>query len=357
MASSSAEEVELALNQVTSDIWGRPGWMEFIADRLGALRRPVALLGDISRTDSLAALVSERGGQATTVQWDWHATAGPGPVPPDCELVVCEVPVRAAQWWVLLRMREQHPGRVTALHELVLPLTALEYGLDVLQYSAETMDDIAPFYTGRQYAGPIDALDELVEISGKTVVEFGPMDGLQTAGLLRAGASEVTCIEARAENMLKMLVAAHALGWDNVRLVMDDFHNAHSNRYGRFDIAFAHGVYYHSNAPFVFLENLVSLSDLIFVGGFCATESLPEGDFEVLEHARQQYRAKRYSENAVESFVRGVNEEGWLFDAGDLLKFFELRGCETVVIAESEPTAFAGKYLHFLARRKAGGQT
>ena len=49
---------------------------------------------------------------------------------------------------------------------------------------------------------------------------------------------------------------------------MDDFHNADAHKYGRFDLAFAHGVYYHSFAPFLFFENLISLSDNIFIGGY-----------------------------------------------------------------------------------------
>lgn len=70
--------------------------------------------------------------------------------------------------------------------------------------------------------------------------------GFPEAGLINLGANCVTCIEARAESFIKTMVAKYAFRWDNVHLVMDDFHNADNLKYGRFDLAFAHGVYYHS---------------------------------------------------------------------------------------------------------------
>jgi 16S rRNA A1518/A1519 N6-dimethyltransferase RsmA/KsgA/DIM1 with predicted DNA glycosylase/AP lyase activity len=90
------------------------------------------------------------------------------------------------------------------------------------------------------------------------VIEFGPLEGCLTAGLVKLGVKSLTCIEARAENAIKTLVACHAFDWKNVKLVMDDFHNVNQFKYGTYDLVFAHGVYYHSLAPFLFLENLRS---------------------------------------------------------------------------------------------------
>lgn len=74
-------------------------------------------------------------------------------------------------------------------------------------------------------------------------------------------------------------------------------------KYGRFDLAFAHGVYYDSTAPFVFLENLAGLADAVFVGGYV----LKEGDaHEVLEHGGEAYRVRPYRE-APGNFTAGIN--------------------------------------------------
>ena len=90
------------------------------------------------------------------------------------------------------------------------------------------------------------------------------------------------------------MVAADAFNWPNLNIIMNDFHDVNSDRYGKYDLAFAHGVYYHSISPFLFLENLVSLSDNVFIGGFCATEEKPEGYFEILNYQSLQYRVKKY---------------------------------------------------------------
>jgi hypothetical protein len=182
------------------------------------------------------------------------------------------------------------------------------------------------------------------------VIEFGPFDGCQTAGLVNLGVKNLTCIEARAENAIKTMVARYVFGWNNVELVMDDFHNAEQLKYGTYDLAFAHGVYYHSIAPFLFLENLMSLSNNIFLGGFCATENLPEGNYETLEYGGQEYRVKLYQE--AQNFTAGVNTKGYFFHKEDLMKFFQERNYELVIISDEDSNVTAGNFLRFLACKK-----
>jgi hypothetical protein len=131
---------------------------------------------------------------------------------------------------------------------------------------------------------------------------------------------------------------------------MDDFHNAHANKYGRFDLAFAHGVYYHSVAPFVFLENLVSLSDHIFLGGFCATDNLPFEEWQNLEYDGRLYRVKCYIEST--SFTAGINKHAWFFHKEDLKRFFAERGFEITTISDEPSIITAGNYTRFLASKK-----
>jgi hypothetical protein len=145
------------------------------------------------------------------------------------------------------------------------------------------------------------------------------------------------------------VVAKQALGWEKVRVVMDDFHNCHAATYGRYDLVMAHGVYYHSIAPFLLLENVCSLSDAIFVGGFCATDALPAWDWLTLEHDGRSYRAKKYHE--VEHFMAGVNSYGYFFAPEDLLRFFHERGFETRILAAPKLATPTDCYLRFLARK------
>jgi hypothetical protein len=113
--------------------------------------------------------------------------------------------------------------------------------------------------TGRGVMPNLDQIDAVFPIEGKRVVEFGPLEGAMTAGLLHLGAAEVCAVEIRMTNLLKLLSAAHSFGWRRLRVVVEDMHMVDASTIGRFDLVVAHGVYYHSADPFCFLRNIASL--------------------------------------------------------------------------------------------------
>jgi hypothetical protein len=217
-----------------------------------------------------------------------------------------------------------------------------------LDYFFKNPDEIIPYYLGRDFFGPLPELNRRFSLQGKRVVEFGPFDGCQTLGLTHLGA-DVTAIEARAENAVKTRAALDATGL-TASIVMEDFHDTTAARHGRFDLAFAHGVYYHSHRPFVFLGNLIDLSDNIFVGGFCATDDLPSANWETLSHEGHTYRVKSYRE--VTGFTAGIHDTAYFFDADALMAFFKNHGFEVEVIDKEKSSVTAGQFLRFLARRK-----
>ena len=196
-------------------------------------------------------------------------------LPAGAQVVVCSTPATAEHWRAVRALKLKYGARVVGAQELILPFTPISFAQSKLNYFAKTLEDIAPMYLGQKWHGPLDRLNDLCPLAGRRVIEFGPFDGAQTAGLVHHEVAELVCIEARAENYIKTLIAKEVFGWRNVRLVMDDMHNADAVKYGRFDLAFCHGVYYHATAPFVLLENLVSLSDSIFMGGFVLREGAP----------------------------------------------------------------------------------
>ena len=156
------------------------------------------------------------------------------------------------------------------------------------------------------------------------------------------------------------MIACYCFGWRNVSLVMDDFHNADGNKYGRFDLAFAHGVYYHSFAPFLFFENLISLSDNIFIGGYTtnANQSVKPPTtltftYETLEYEGKRYQVKRMLVG--NSYNSAVNQFAYHFERDDLLKFFGDKGYDVTVISD-EPSddPWGDWFLRFLAQKKNG---
>lgn len=337
-------------NYVVPQISEVPEFKTLVPFRLRSSVQPIVLLGKRSETDPLQAAFQAEGRDVKSIEWTWENGATLAPFDPEALVVVCALAKTEAEWLTMHELKQRYGARVIGIEELTLPYTPLMRGLTILPYYKNNLSTLVSFYTGARYFGPIDKLDAVFPLKDKTVIEFGPFDGCQTAGLVKAGARHVTCIEARADNFIKTLIARETFGWDNVRLVMDDMHNADATRYGQFDLAFAHGVYYHSVAPFLFLENLLSLSRNIFLGGFCATDALPARDYETLEYNGQTYRVKRYVE--IDHFTAGVNPTAYYFHGDDLVRFFEYKNCEVTIISNEESQVTAGKFLRFLARQK-----
>lgn len=345
-------EPTLGENQIVPDIWKRPVYIEMIQSRLGSNGQPVVLLGAAADIEALRSPLLEHGFQVRLIEWDWDQDTPVTEGLDSSQIVLCKVPMNEREWEHTRKLKERFGPRLVGLQELVLPFTVIRQAQDSLQYSVATLEEIAPYYLGDEYFGPLDELNRLIPLANKSIIEFGPMEGAQTAGLVRLGAKSVTCIEARAESFIKTMSAKYAFGWHNVNLVMDDFHNADDLKYGKFDLAFAHGVYYHSIAPFFFLENLMSLSDNIFIGGYTYAEGGPisNGQFVTLEHGRKKYRVKKIPMG--QSYNTGVNTYGYHFNARELQGFFADRGYRIAVISDEESDdPWGDRYLRFLATK------
>ncbi len=283
---------------------------------------------------------------------EWRAfrwAEGAANVPEEGRVVLCALPQSAEDWGVVTELKRKLGVRLLLLTELLLPFTRISFLQTCLHYDRPDLAAILPFYLGEKKFGPLDKLDAIFPLRGLSLIEFGPFDGCQTAGLVHLGVKSVTCVEARAENATKTRTALEVFGWDHVRVVMDDFHNADGVKYGRFDLAFCHGVYYHSIAPFTLLENLRTLSDRIFVGGFCATDESPSSAWLELKHEGRAYRAKTYREK--NQYTAGINKVAYFFHADDLVRFFSERGYKIEMVSDESKDVTAGRYIRFLATK------
>ena len=318
---------------------GRIGRMLGRALKLRGIKE-TTLMGDPLVLSGWISGLSDEGITAHIKAWNWEASV-PG--------IIARVPTTNEHWKTISKAEG-----LMLLSELLGPFSVIQYLRSKFNYFV-SMDDSIDHYLGYKSLLPLQTLNEIfpfrllneiVQIKGKSVIEFGPFDGYQTAALCSLGA-DVTAIEARAENAIKTQAGLAAAGL-SARIINDDFHNA--NKYGRFDLAFAHGVYYHSVAPFVFLQNLVSLSDNILVGGFCATDELPTNEWDTLTHRGETYRVKQYHEGT--DFTAGINSIGYFFHGDDLMMFFSNQEFKITVISDEQPMVTAGRYLRFLAQRQ-----
>jgi hypothetical protein len=343
---------------VVPKIWNQPLFRDMVPLRLQSSTGPVVLLGSQNEIDFLSAGFVNAGRDVKSIKWDWESKPDLAAIPENALIIICKLPKNEQHWRVVKALKQQFGSRVIGIQELVLPFTTLQQGQSSFDYSVETFAEIGPLYLGDEFYGPLDELNKAFPLAGKTVIEFGPMEGAQTAGLVSLGVKSVLAIEARAVSFIKSMIAGYCFGWKNVSLVMDDFHNADVHKYGRFDLAFAHGVYYHSFAPFLFFENLMSLSDNIFLGGYTtnANQSVKPPSsliytFETLEYEGKKYRVKRI--RIGNSFNSAINQFAYHFDRDDLLRFFEERGYDlTIIIDDASDDPWGDWFLTFVARKR-----
>ncbi len=345
-----------AANTIAPALMANPrAVVEFLRWKASQLSSRVVLVGAGREAEMLADALTLAGTRHDLIA-EWPlGPAARGSLPPEADVVVCPWPATPEDWREVARLRASLPNRVLTFQEMVLPLGVVEEGRKHIEYRFPDLAEVVRHYTGAVEMGPMEALNEVCPIAGLRVIEFGPMEGYQTASLVNLGAASVTCIEARAENALKTLAAKAALGWRNVDVVIDDFHNVGRANYGKFDLAFAHGVYYHSFAPFVFFENLFSLADRIFFGGYVATDDFPDSDFLELESQGRRYAAKLHGDGY--GMDQGINPTGYYFGREDLYRLFRDHGFTIVPLSNEEQTPGQppGRYLRFLASRASSG--
>ena len=266
----------------------------------------------------------------------------------------CQGEMDDDHWRWLNRMSSMYPETVRTVWAVCKSSIVLKKATSVLEY----LDNFA--ITESAYVLPPPEvprserfmnLDKRHPLKNKTIIEFGPMEGCHTAAFVALGAQHVTSIEIRPENFIKTAIAKEIYGWKNVTLAFDNFHAATGARYGHFDMCVANGVYYHSDAPFVFLENLLDLSDIIFIGGYCATDDLPKDDWIELKYEGRSYRAKPWAEPLLH-FTAGVARHSYYFSVESLAQWFEDKGCSLSLRDTIPLEKYAGAYSWFCAERK-----
>ena len=120
----------------------------------------------------------------------------------------------------------------------------------------------APLYADPRLAM---ALDMLGGVTGKRVLELGPLEGGHTYQLDRAGAADVLAIEGNTNAFLKCLVVKELLGMRSARFVCGDFVEYLRGAPERVDLTLASGVLYHMINPVELLARLAGVADAVYI--------------------------------------------------------------------------------------------
>jgi hypothetical protein len=320
---------------------------------------PMTLVGPKQVTAKIASLIAQSD-PVHTIDWSPKDEVF---LPFEGQGILCLLPQNLADWAAAASYVEKMDGRLTPLWQKILRFGLFKDLMHNFEYNVKNFDDLLQLYArsdhggksmdsgfGQRPVGSINALNDIIPLDGKSVIEFGPSDGNHTAALLSLGANPLTLVEGRGENVVKLLVAKWVMGWDQVEVNYDNFQIPGIWAKRRYDVVYAHGVYYHCQNPLIFLDMLASLGDSIFVGGWCATDLKPSTPWTNVDYGGCSYRLKPYSES--HHFLSGLDKTSWMMDADEMIEFFERRGFAVDVISRTSAVNELGEtFLRLLARR------
>ena len=86
-------------------------------------------------------------------------------------------------------------------------------------------------------------------VTGKSVLELGPLEGAHTWMLEQAGASRITAVESNARAFLKCLTVKELMGMDRAGFLFGDFMEYLRRNEEHFEAVLACGVLYHLRDP------------------------------------------------------------------------------------------------------------
>jgi hypothetical protein len=112
---------------------------------------------------------------------------------------------------------------------------------------------------------PQQCSDLFQGLSGKRLLELGPMEGANTWQLEQLGASEIIAVESNKAAFLKCLIVKEIADLRRSRFMLGDCCEFLSFRDQAFDLIFCSGVLYHLSDPLRLIKLMSAATDQVFV--------------------------------------------------------------------------------------------
>jgi hypothetical protein len=311
-----------------------------LKNSLDSAPQSLQLIGSSALVDELCRALEASGHRVTRIRWSF---ADPIPAGGLGTGILCDIPKTFDEWRACAAVIAD--GSVQPIWHRILSWSVLRQMLAKYEYNVESLEELIKVYRGRateaigrRSNAQIDRIEQFFPLRGKRVIEFGPSDGNRTADLIASGVSSVLAVEGRPENVIKLLVAKHAMGWQNLDIAFDNFQLPGSWARSRYDFVYAQGVYYHCQNPLIFIDLLTQLSDVIFIGGWAASDEKPPTPWLELEHDGATYRGKVYTESY--HFLSGLATQSYMLKSTEIERFLSARGfvtryCDVTVLQDN----------------------
>lgn len=212
--------------------------------------------------------------------------------------------------------------------------------------------------------GRIQWLAERFELSGKSVLELGPMEASHTYQLQTLGAKNITAIESNTRSFLKCLVAKEILNIDRATFLCGDFVSYMEQEKPKADLCLACGVLYHMTDPLKMIGEACKSADAVFIWThyydpdiisnrsdlahrFSKTEEIEWGGFKAKGHIRSYGAQLR---NRVKHLGGKAPTCTWI-EKDTILGALKYYGHDQIEIGFEEPNHAAGPAFCLFAQK------
>jgi hypothetical protein len=201
------------------------------------------------------------------------------------------------------------------------------------------------------------------ELSGRNILELGPLEGGHSAQLEGLGAS-ILAIEANRLAYMRCLIAKEIFGLARTRFLLGDFVKWLETDTESYDLLVASGVLYHMHDPVHLLKLMAARSDALYLWTHYVDDvAMPVGDPrrgvisktpEIVDCAGAPVRVYRRTYKNAERSVKFsggmVDDHSWIYK-DDILAALRALGYTTLLTAHDVPDHVNGPSFSVFARR------
>lgn len=193
------------------------------------------------------------------------------------------------------------------------------------------------------------------DLTGKRVLELGPLEGGHTA-MLEAAGTLVDAVEGNSLAYLKCLITKEIVGLKNAKFYLGDFNRWLEENDSRYDLIVASGVLYHMIDPLRLLELIGKRTDCIYIWSMIvvADDLVPSKVVEFNGATVRLYRVP-YGERSP-GFCGGPNDHAYWLHRDDLVKAFGALGFGDVRVAHESKSDFGTSASFFVRRTSSSGR-
>ncbi|WP_166142618.1 bifunctional 2-polyprenyl-6-hydroxyphenol methylase/3-demethylubiquinol 3-O-methyltransferase UbiG [Methylosinus sp. RM1] len=177
------------------------------------------------------------------------------------------------------------------------------------------------------------AMERFGDLSGRAVLELGPLEASHTYMLAKAGA-HVDAVEANRLAFLKCLVAREILDFPNARFYLGDFVQWLEQTETRYDLIVASGVLYHMRDPLRLLRAMSERADAIYLWTVIVDDDrLAPSATQRFEGLDMRLYARGYGDRSVAFCGGSMDFPNWMH-RNDVLAALRALGYEEITVLD-----------------------